>query len=211
MTRPAKRADGRDTRTQLLDVAQALAQDVGYGGFSYHDLAREVGISTASIHHHFPPKEDLGRAVMERYRARFASALAAIDATARHGTDRLQGFVDLFAATLAAGDKLCLCGMLASEHAKLPRAVQEEVRLFFRESEAWLARTLDDGRRRGEFHYAGDAAEVACTFFSALEGAMISARTFGEHRRLTNAGAQLVAMISSSSRPKRAPARRPKR
>jgi TetR/AcrR family transcriptional repressor of nem operon len=26
----------------------------GYGGFSFRDLAAEIGIKSASVHHHFP-------------------------------------------------------------------------------------------------------------------------------------------------------------
>ena len=41
---------GRDTRTALLDLAQELAQTRGLNAFSFHDLARGVGIRTASVH-----------------------------------------------------------------------------------------------------------------------------------------------------------------
>ena len=56
-------ADG-GTRTSLLDLAQDLAQRHGYNGFSYHQLARRLGLTTASIHYHFPSKEDLVSEVM---------------------------------------------------------------------------------------------------------------------------------------------------
>ncbi|HIE19064.1 TPA: TetR/AcrR family transcriptional regulator, partial [Candidatus Bathyarchaeota archaeon] len=36
---------------------------MGYGGFSYSDLSKALGITKASIHHHFPSKEELGLAV----------------------------------------------------------------------------------------------------------------------------------------------------
>ena len=38
-------------------------------------------MTTATIHHHFPAKEDLGRVLMQRYRERFAGALAVVERT----------------------------------------------------------------------------------------------------------------------------------
>lgn len=39
------------TRGRILDVAQRLIQDRGYNGFSYRDVAAEVGIRAPTIHH----------------------------------------------------------------------------------------------------------------------------------------------------------------
>ena len=63
-------AEGGDTRQRILDVAEQLLLERGYAGFSYQDIADAVGIRKASIHHHFPAKEDLGRAIIERTRLR---------------------------------------------------------------------------------------------------------------------------------------------
>jgi TetR/AcrR family transcriptional regulator, transcriptional repressor for nem operon len=200
----------RDTRTLLLDEAQELAQRLGYGGFSYHDLARRLAITTASIHHHFPAKQDLGRALMARYREGFNRALAEIERRPDAGA-RLDRFVDLFRKTLASGDRLCLCGMLASEHANLPPAVQKEVRRFFVETEAWLARVLDEGRLSGALAFGGDPADVASALFAALEGAMIAARAFGDHERLTRAAALFLTLVRAAPPARRSSAARPTR
>lgn len=57
----------KNTRQQLLDSASALVRRQGYGAVSYADLADAVGIKPASIHHHFPAKDDLGAALVEAY------------------------------------------------------------------------------------------------------------------------------------------------
>jgi len=51
----------------------------GYDGFSYADLAKDVGIRKASIHHHFPSKASLALALMERYRQDFKKTCEEID------------------------------------------------------------------------------------------------------------------------------------
>ena len=46
----------------------------GFNGFSYADIASELGITKASLHYHFPGKAELGEALIERYADRFAGA-----------------------------------------------------------------------------------------------------------------------------------------
>jgi TetR/AcrR family transcriptional regulator, transcriptional repressor for nem operon len=184
------------TRQVVLDAAQELAQRHGYNGFSYHELARRVGIKTASIHYYFPTKEDLGCVLMARYREQFANALSAIHDGSKSQKRMIERFIELFERTLASGDRLCLCGMLASEYGSLPDSIRAEVRRFFEESEAWLTGVLKEGRQSGAFRFDGPPALIARTLVSSLEGAMIAARTFDDASRLTATGAWLLKTIS---------------
>ena len=63
------------TRDRILDSAQALAQTRGFNAFSYADIAGELGIRKASIHHHFPSKFDLEAELLSRYRLSFDLSL----------------------------------------------------------------------------------------------------------------------------------------
>ncbi|MGQ0723464.1 MAG: TetR/AcrR family transcriptional regulator [Candidatus Eiseniibacteriota bacterium] len=191
------------TKTALLDLAQELAQTRGLNAFSFQDLARGVGIRTASVHHHFATKGDLGREMMTRYRDRFRSELDLIDAGARSPRRKLELFADLFRRTLRQGNRLCLCGMLATEYATLPPAVQREVKAFYDETEAWLTDVLERGRDDGIFAFHGSPAPVAKTFFATLEGAMIAARTFEDESRLARAARWLLASLDGPSSPRR--------
>ncbi|MDP2026901.1 TetR/AcrR family transcriptional regulator [Sulfuriferula sp.] len=42
-----------------------MVQRRGFNDFSYADIANEVGIRKASLHHHFPTKTDLGLALID--------------------------------------------------------------------------------------------------------------------------------------------------
>ena len=68
-----------DTPTRILDVAERLVQRRGFNGFSYADVARELGLTKASLHYHFAGKTELGEALLGRYTETFADALVAID------------------------------------------------------------------------------------------------------------------------------------
>ena len=189
--------DATTTRTALLDSAEELAQTRGLNAFSFHDLARRVGISKASVHHHFPTKADLARQLTVRYREQFAAELASINEGARSPRRKLQLFAGLFRRTLTDDDRLCLCGVLAAEYATLPKAVQCEVRLFFDEAEQWLKGVLEEGRKGGVFKLTQPSGAIAKTFLATLEGAMIVARTFDDERRLTQAAQWLLASVDS--------------
>ena len=58
---------GTNSRETILAAARQTAQLRGYNGLNFRDLARDVGIKSASIHYYFPSKADLGAAVARRY------------------------------------------------------------------------------------------------------------------------------------------------
>jgi AcrR family transcriptional regulator len=45
-----------ETAEKLMDLAESHIRRAGYGGFSFRDLAAEIGIKSASVHHYFPTK-----------------------------------------------------------------------------------------------------------------------------------------------------------
>ncbi|TMK87619.1 MAG: helix-turn-helix transcriptional regulator, partial [Actinobacteria bacterium] len=90
------RATGVDTATQILDVAERLVQERGFNGFSYADVATELGISKAALHYHYPGKAELGEALIERYAARFADALVAVDAREIDAAEKLRAYAQLY-------------------------------------------------------------------------------------------------------------------
>jgi TetR/AcrR family transcriptional regulator, transcriptional repressor for nem operon len=82
----------RDARNELLGLAETLVRTPGYNGFSYRDLAEQIGITTASIHYHFPTKGDLGEALIENEREVIARNLAQLDAAEKDPRRRLERF-----------------------------------------------------------------------------------------------------------------------
>ena len=55
-----------DTREKILDVAEEFVQTVGLNAMSYKHISDAVGIRKASIHHHFPKKENLVDELLSR-------------------------------------------------------------------------------------------------------------------------------------------------
>jgi len=109
--------------TTILDVAEKLAQTRGYNGFSYADIATQLGVTKASLHYHFRSKAELGRALIERYGRIFGAALDGIDRQTRAPRAKLRRYVELYNSVLS-NERMCLCGMLAAEYATLPKPMQ---------------------------------------------------------------------------------------
>src|SRR5947209_18270461 len=85
------------TAERILDIAERLVQTRGFNNFSYGDIADELGITKASLHYHYPGKAELGRALINRYAARFAQALERIGRDHREAPAKLEAYADLYA------------------------------------------------------------------------------------------------------------------
>jgi len=190
-------ARGDETVTRVLDVAQRLVQFRGFNGFSYADVAAELGITKAALHYHFASKAALGVALIERYCGTLAANLDRIGAADTSATARLRGYASLY-RNMTAGERLCLCGMLAAEYQTLPAAMQSAVLGFFTLNEAWLEAVLSQGAAAGEIELAGPAADAAVALVAGLEGAMLVTRPFGDMARFEAVAGPLLAGLTGT-------------
>jgi TetR/AcrR family transcriptional repressor of nem operon len=194
---PRSTAANGTTASRILEIAEGLAQTRGFNGFSYADIAADVGVTTASLHYHFPTKAALGQALVARYAATFEATLAEIgmhDATA---AEKLRQYVRIYREVLGA-DRMCLCGMFAAEYATLPVSIQAELRSFFDANERWLISLFERGLEDGSVHFEGSPQDVAGLLTGALEGSMLLARSYGDQNRFGAALEQLLTTLVSS-------------
>ncbi len=151
---------------RVLLAAEARARTGGYNGFSFRDIARDTGLTSAGVHHHFPTKADLVVRLAETYTDRFIEALDACPVEAR--VERLR---DLFAKSLRQDGKMCLCGLLAAEAGDLPDPVRQRARAFFED--------LAD-RLMPAFPGSDDPRSDALSVLAQLEGAALVATALSD-------------------------------
>jgi len=180
------------TATRILDVAERLAQSRGFNGFSYADVAAALQLTKAALHYHFPGKAELGEALINRYSARFATALEALDSSASSAPAKLEGYARLYLDVLRE-KRMCLCGMFAAEYQTLPPPMRAAVIQFFDKNEAWLQRVVDEGQKEGTLHAEASSKETARAIVGGLEGAMLVARPYGDIARFQAATTHLLA------------------
>ncbi|WP_336347100.1 TetR/AcrR family transcriptional regulator [Pseudomonas monsensis] len=157
------------TRSDLLASAEILLRTKGYAAFSYADLAEEIGIKKASIHHHFPTKEGLAIAIVDSYLFRFKSQLECINVQSAGIIDRLNAFALMFAKS-SESSLLPLCGALAAELLALPDSLKQMTREFFEIHLNWLQENIVRGQEAGELKADLDCVKVARLILNTLEG-----------------------------------------
>jgi TetR/AcrR family transcriptional repressor of nem operon len=157
------------TRDALVLTAEHLMRTKGYAAFSYADLAETVGIRKASIHHHFPTKEDLGTAIVEEYIDRVHGEFTQIELQHEAAIPRLEAFFRLFRAS-SDGGMLPLCGALAAEMSALPVGLQQLTYRFLNMQLKWLEAVIEQGMEREEFPRGVGAKQKAFVLLSMLEG-----------------------------------------
>jgi len=169
------------TQQKLVDSARYLIQTRGYNGFSYADVAEEVQVRKASIHHHFPAKSDLARAVVEQSREVIVEQTRKLADGNFDPDEQLRMYTGYWEKCIAdASAPFCVAGMLASELPTLPDDLAKDVQAHFRDLSKWLEIVLTKGAQLGRFELHGSARQEAEAFMAMVYGAMLAARAYGE-------------------------------
>jgi TetR/AcrR family transcriptional regulator, transcriptional repressor for nem operon len=187
-----------DTSSRILDVAESLVQTRGFNAFSYADIADALHVTKASLHYHFPTKAKLGERLIERYQTSFFTALERIDENCGAAGAKLRAYAGIYVDVLE-NNRMCLCGMLASDYATLPKAMKDGVRRFFDANETWLMEVLTRGREDKQLFFAGPPVETARLLVAVLEGAMLIARSHADSSRLRSAANRVLADLGVSA------------
>jgi len=168
-----------DRKEQILEIATELIQTRGYSAFSYQDLSDRLGITKASIHHHFPSKAALGRAVAERYFVDVTTALGEVKRASDDPWDQLDGYVGQILAIIKTRDRICAAGAVHSEFNVVPESMSDEMCRLAKHIIAWITDVLEAGRRAGVMEFPGEPEAEAALVFAAAQGAMQFGRAHG--------------------------------
>jgi TetR/AcrR family transcriptional regulator, transcriptional repressor for nem operon len=159
------------TREEILSVTRNLIQTRSYLGFSFQDIADQVGIRKPSLYHHFRTKEELGVNVLNDATYDFREWAASTPSTAAL---KLSAYFNLYRFDLRAGMAMCPAGALAPGWDCIEPKLQTAV-LALREVQInWLSGVFSaDPRHRRR------AADLAAFVFAACQGALLAARMTG--------------------------------
>jgi len=123
------------TRERILDCAEALFAERGLAGTAVRDIARQAGLTPASLYNHFPGKQALYEAVLERGVGPLIGLLEALPARPG-GAETIDDTIGAIMAHLA-------------RHPRLPRLVQYEAltggAYLARLGRAWLRPLIEQG------------------------------------------------------------------
>jgi TetR/AcrR family transcriptional repressor of nem operon len=168
-----------DTAERILDTAHGLMVDRGYAAFSYADIADQLKVSKATIHHHFPSKENLAIAVLRRHRFRLIEKLAALDGAIPVPLDRLTRYMRHWETCIQKNtEPMCIAALLGAESPSLPVDVATETQLHFVALHSWLQKTIELGLKQRAIRLTQTASKEADVVMATVHGAMISARAY---------------------------------
>lgn len=184
-----------DTKAALLDSAEHAIRARGYDGFSYADLAAEVGIRKASIHYHFPTKADLALALIARYSDSFFLKLTQLSESQATGGARLNGYVSACRGALDGGRKLCLCVAFCTGRDGLSPDVLARLDDFHRTVAVWLRGVFAAGAADKTIADVRDCVAEAHACLAQMEGAQLIARAAEDVGRFDAAVARLLQRI----------------
>lgn len=187
-----------EMKEQILTSAQKLVQQRGFNGFSYADIANEVGIRKASVHHYFPSKTDLGVTLVAVYTEQLNAELVRISGSPLSAPEKLLAYIALYRYSLEA-DRMCLGGMLASEALTLDAAMLPSIKRFFARNTEWLAEVLAEGKAQQLFHFTGAAVDQARMLLAALQGALLIARSASDREAFEQTASALMASLIRKS------------
>lgn len=149
----------RDMKTEIMDAAERRIQNGGFGGFSFREIAADVGIKSSSVHYHFPTKEDLVAAVVRRW-SQFT--VSVVDAAFADHPDPIEVWTRAFSGVVHTPPHMCPVTVLGASARDLPEQVAREVKAFFALChEKLVAQGLEPGQ--------------ASEFLSTLVGAVVLA------------------------------------
>jgi AcrR family transcriptional regulator len=133
----SREPDRGATRERILDCAEALFAERGLAGTAVRDIAREAGLTPASLYNHFPGKQALYEAVLERGMGPLIGLLEALPARPSGAGD--EAIDDVIGAIMAH----------LARYPRLPRLVQHEAltggAYLARLGRAWLRPLIEQG------------------------------------------------------------------
>lgn len=186
-----------DTKTTILDSAERVARARGIDGFSYADLAADVGVTRASIDHHFPSKATLAVALMTRYYEDLETPCAEIDDEYFTDATRLAALVARYHGALEGGQSLCLCVAFSIGAESLSTETIAEMNRLRSMMSDWLCKEFSRGKADGTIRTVNDPlTEVAATL-PLVEGAQLSARVVQDSKRFDVAMELLLERLSA--------------
>ncbi|CAN5512830.1 TetR/AcrR family transcriptional regulator [soil metagenome] len=157
-----------ETRETIMTVAKVMVQARGYNALSFREIAKEIGIKSASIHYYFPTKGDLAAVLAQRYTDDAVGYFERLLAEPLDLATRFRRYIAVFRAALLNDNRMCLYGIMAAEYGDLPPLVRVAVDGFSAANVRWLVQVLE----------ADEAGALAV--FAAIEGAQLVARGRGD-------------------------------
>ncbi|MBI4639539.1 MAG: TetR/AcrR family transcriptional regulator [Candidatus Tectomicrobia bacterium] len=167
------------TKEKLLDAAQRLMLAKGFPATTIDEICGAAGLTKGSFFHYFESKQDLGKAVLDRFW--LSSKQAIEEGSFRQKNDPLQrvyGYVDFIIERSKgpSGGNGCLLGTFAQELSYTHPEIRSLCAQHFAQWARALKRDLDKAKAKYAPEASFDTQSLAEHFIAILEGSLILAK-----------------------------------
>ena len=115
----------------------------GFNGFSFREIAEDVGVKSSSVHYHFPTKGKLAEAIIRRYTEDVSDHIDAMHLTE---PDPVRVWTTALRSTLVSTERMCPCTVMGATAQDLPEEVLAAVKDFFKMAHnKMVGRGMDSG------------------------------------------------------------------
>ncbi len=173
------RQENPATREKLLETAQHLMLAKGYTATSVEEICEAANLTKGSFFHYFPSKEDLGKAVLDRYVIiMFQEVQNAPFLKKSDPLQRLYGYIDFMIEVSKdpARRSGCLLGNFAQVLTDTHPEIRTQCAAHFRLWADMLKHELDAAK--AVYKVKGlDTGTLADHFIALFEGSLMLAKT----------------------------------
>ncbi len=162
-------------REEILNFAEAVVQEKGLDSLSFQQIADAVGLSKASVFHHFRNRDALAMALIERCRTKYGMEYSTVADRNLSAPKKLRAISSSFSKGLQ-NNRLCLLAALGSSQASLPESIQLELKQTADSSVRTFARIFQQGQDDGQLIFSGTPEDAARSFLALLQGMQQLAR-----------------------------------
>lgn len=160
----------KDTRSEIISLANDLIRSVGYNAFSYADISKQLNIKNAAIHYYFPSKGDLGVEVIKRNSAAFNERTDSWKGL--NAREQLVNYITMHDEFINK-NWTCIVGALSPSFDTLPENMQEELQRLITTIIDWLSDLLAKGKESGEFKFDETFKARAYMIHAAMLSALL--------------------------------------
>ncbi|NRP18187.1 HTH-type transcriptional regulator TtgR [Ensifer adhaerens] len=182
---------GEETRAKILDAAEISVLAKGFGATSIDELIAETGITKSGFFYHFRDKNELAKALLERYVENDERIYDEIFSRARElADDPLQAFLlglkllSELLSDLPNGHPGCLVAVICSHERAFDRDIQEinrQAALMWRRRFGAMFRDIMQVYRPRE---PLDVDQLADMVSTVIEGGIILSKALKEPKNL---------------------------
>ncbi|KQZ30294.1 TetR/AcrR family transcriptional regulator [Duganella sp. Root1480D1] len=185
------------TRERIVDTADRLFYENGYGHTSFADIAAAVELSRGNFYYHFKTKDEILAAVIELRQQKTQAMLDAWAAQTPQAAARIGRFIDMMAMNAPSIRRSgCPVGTLCTELAKLEHPALPQANTLFTLFRDWLRAQFEQLGAKA----AADADRLAMHLLARSQGIATLANAFDDGAFIQHEVSQLHQWLHAVSR-----------